>query len=361
MRIAFDASDLCTGRADGTTRYTRELLSRIPGLLNGHEVHAFAPCAVKMNSKSITWHASPFPKYWTQAKLPFELFKHKPDVLFMPIQQLPIIRPPRMKTIAAVHDLAFHEYGQYTSNKDWLLLHAFTAQAVREADHIIAVSQATKDDIAKVYGRTENVHVVHHGVDHTRFNSVAAENSSQVLIDKHPELKHPYILYVGQIQPRKNIAGLVSAFEKLEDKELHLVIAGGHGWFQKQTLAPIQKSSAMNRIHVLGAVDDSLLPALYQHAQAFVLPSFYEGFGIPVLEAMACGTPVITSTISSMPEIAGDAAVLVDPNNSDSIAQGITHAIANRENFSQKGIERAKKFTWEHTAEQTVEIIRKTL
>ena len=180
MKIALDVSDLCTDRADGTTRFTVELAKRLPALNEKHDWLYLAPCDVAARvagrrSTSLpgqgkfTSLASPWPKYWTQTRLPYDLYRYRPEVLFMPIQQLPYLRPGKMKTVAVIHDLAVHLYPDQFRYKDWLLLHIFSAQAVRAADQIIAVSQATADDIARYYGRDDNVHVIHHGVDHQQF------------------------------------------------------------------------------------------------------------------------------------------------------------------------------------------------
>ena len=293
---------------------------------------------------------SPWPKYWTQSRLPWDLYRYHPDVLFMPIQQIPFARPKKMKTVAVIHDLAFHIYPEQFTYKDWLLQHVFTAYVARNADKIIAVSQATANDIAKYYDRTENVHVVHHGVNHQVFRPVE---------ERHPQLSAPYLLYVGQIQPRKNMIRLVQAFEILyqQEKNLQLVIAGSHGWLNTPIYRYIGVSLARSNIIQLGRVGDKLLPALYSHAEVFVLPSLYEGFGMPILEAMACGCPVVTSNISSMPEVAGEAGILVDPNSVESIAEGIQEARSRREELQEKGLQHARQFTWEKTVQQTGKVL----
>ncbi len=344
MKIAFDVSDLCTNRADGTTRYTKELAARLPELAADHTWRLFGPCAP---------YGSPWPKYWTQTKLPIDLYCGRTDVLFMPIQQLPIIRP-RMKTVAVVHDLAFHYYPELFTFKDWALLHLFTAQVAREADRIIAVSHATADDLDRFYGRGKNVSVVHHGVDLERFSQSVRNSEAKV-----PDTLKPYVLFVGQIQPRKNIVRLVEAFERLaeQDRELHLVIAGGHGWLQEPILQRIKQSPQYMRIKVLGPVADDHLPGLYAHAEVFVLPSLYEGFGMPVLEAMAAGCPVVTSTVSSLPEVAGEAAVLVDSTSVPAIADGIQRARQHRSELIARGRQRAAEFTWEKTARATLRVL----
>lgn len=361
MKIAFDASDLCTGRADGTTRYTRELVSRLPRLDSQSAWNFYGPCVAPQDTPNISWHGSPFPAAWTQVRFPLELLRDRPDVLFVPIQQLPILRPWNTKTVAVIHDLAFHMYPEQFRYKDWLLLHTFTAQVAREADAIIAVSKATQEDIATYYGREKDVHVIYHGIDHGRFRVPSSEEKAagKLAIQKaYPAITKPYILYVGQIQPRKNIARLVEAFEMLKEQGIQLVIAGGHGWHQQPILDRIASSSKKDSIVVTGAVADELLPALYSNAEAFVLPSLQEGFGIPILEAAACGVPVVTSNRSSMKELAQDAFVLVDPEQASSIAQGISHALHNTQELSTKSIARAKEFSWDTTAKQTLEVIK---
>lgn len=351
MKIGFDVSDLATGRADGTTRYTRELALRLPLLAPEHEWLLFSPgdfdIDLPSNARKVI---APWPKYWTQMRLPYDLYREKPDVLFMPIQQLPYVRPGKMRTVAVIHDLAFHEYGEQFTYKDWALLHVFSAYAAREADTVICVSQATANDVRKYYGRTENVRVVHHGVDHGRFKPDAAVA---------PSFKQPYLLFVGQIQPRKNIIRLIEAFEMMaeEDKGLRLVIAGGHGWLREPIEKRARESSFAERIIMPGAVPDEELPALYANAEVFVLPSLYEGFGMPVLEAMACGCPVVTANVSSLPEVAGGAAELVDPERPESIASGIKKARARRTQLIEDGIARASQFDWNITAKRTLEVI----
>lgn len=347
MKIAFDVSDLCTNRADGTTRYTKTLWRRWSLLARQHDWHLFAPC--RLSELGAVLHASPWPKCWTQLRLPVDLYRYRCEVLFMPIQQLPVLRPRYKKTVAVVHDLAFHYYPDHFTYKDWALLHLFTAQVAREADELIAVSKATASDLEQFYGRREKVTVIYHGVDQgVRNHEFKVRGDSK-----------PYILFVGQIQPRKNIVRLVEAFEQLAEDEpdLQLVIAGGHGWLQAPILEAIRTSRFSARIRRLGRVSDEQLAVLYAQAEVFVLPSLYEGFGLPVLEAMAAGCPVVTSNVSSLPEVVGDAAVLVDPHSSEAMALGIQSARARRAELSAAGRHRAALFSWDKTAQQTLAVL----
>lgn len=371
--IGVDVSDLCTGRADGTTRATAELVRRLPALMSDHGWKYLAPCSAPSTFSAPTfsgnklsspqWVCSPWPKYWTQLRLPLSLYQEKIDLLFMPIQQLPILRPGRMGTVAIIHDLAIHYYPEQFTFKDWWLLRLFSAQAAREADHIIVVSQATADDVARWYGRTDNVHIIHHGVDHSHFHSSTAAERARAwsrLRQHYGDLEKGYLLYVGQIQPRKNLICFIEACEQLPAKQgrQQLVIVGGEGWLQKPILARIRQSKRQRDILVLGRVPDDLLPALYWHASVFVLPSLYEGFGLPIVEAMASGCPVVTSNVSSMPEVAGGAAVLIDPFKVESIRQGIIEAEVRRSDLIAKGLVRAKQFTWDKTAAATANVLR---
>lgn len=358
MTIGFDASDLSTMRADGTTRYTRELARRLPALDPNNQWRFFAPGDFDIppfpNAAKVI---SPWPKYWTQARLPVDLLRLKPDVLFMPIQQLPWLRPKKMKTVAVVHDLAFHMYGRQYTYKDWLLLHAFTAQVAREADEIIAVSQSTANDIARFYGREENVTVIHHGVDLETFHvpdQAEIESSWHALQGTYPQLRKEYVLYVGQIQPRKNLPALIAAFEIAHERnrDLQLVIASGHGWKQAATLKAINNSRVRDHIYMLGRASDELLPALYWHARAFALVSLYEGFGMPILEALACGTPVVTSNVSSMLEVGQGLTHLVDPTSVQSIAEGISQATE-----APRGRGLGAQYAWEEVAKKTLEAL----
>jgi glycosyltransferase involved in cell wall biosynthesis len=368
MTIGFDVSGLCTDRADGTTRYTRRLAYNLPTLTPGHKWSYFGPCEVE-NTKhqelgtrpNIAWHASPWPRYWTQSRLPMDLYRYRPDVLFMPIQQLPWLRP-RMKTVAVVHDLAFHKYPDQFTYRDWLLLHIFSASVTRDADDIIAVSQSTADDISRFYGRSRRVHVIHHGVDMTLFHNPDDQEraaSWKMLLKRYPHLRQPYLLFVGQLQPRKNLVRLVSAFEKLkrQQPDLQLVIAGSHGWLRQSIFERVRRSPFTRDIVITGRVPNELLSGLYWHAQVFTLPSLYEGFGMPVVEAMASGCPVVTSNVSSLPEVAGEAAVLVNPKSVESIASGISEAQNARVDLARRSLAQARRFSWENTERETLKVL----
>lgn len=373
MRIALDGSDLATERVEGPSVYAGELLPRLSRVLveRGHTVVTYAPAVLRQATVTGEVRVIPGSPYWTQRALARALLHDRPDVLFLPIQMLPLIRPRRMKTVAVVHDLEFLKYpGTYTwSNR--LLLKFFTRHAAHAATQLVAVSRYTKDDVVQTYGRAAaDITVVHHGVDHRRFQELRIMNTE--LWDdvrRRHSVPETFILFVGALQPRKNIVGLLMAYERLvamppgSSPIPDLVLVSGGGWKEQPLLARIRLSPARGRIHVVRRLAHNELAACYRRAAVFVLPSFSEGFGMPVLEAMAAGVPVVTSNTSSLPEVAGDAAILVDPNDPVAIAEAMSRVLRDemlRRSLVEKGTERARRFTWDQTAAQTANVIEQT-
>ncbi len=239
------------------------------------------------------------------------------------------------------------------------MLDLTTRWNARVSNQIIAISAQTRDDLVRRYGTdSSKITVVHSGVDHDRFRvldaSAVDEVRSRLGIDR------PYIFFLSTVQPRKNLVRLVEAFESMDD-DLMLVIGGSSGWLSEPIEERIRDSRAAARIRRLGQVSDNDVPALYNGARVFALPSLYEGFGMGVLEAMACGCPVVTSNRSSMPEVAGDAAVLVDPLEVSSILEGLRHALASpkREQLIAAGLRRSRLFDWNRTATDTLAVIQR--
>ncbi len=233
-------------------------------------------------------------------------------------------------------------------------------EGIIKAARIIAVSQSTKDDLVQHFGvADERISVVYEGIDHELFKPV----SRRIYDD-------PYILFVGSEQPRKNFSGLLKAFSLLKSepnfKELKLVKVGTAGGqevdFRSQTIGVIEGLGLAGEVIFTEFVPEADLPAYYSGAEIFVLPSLYEGFGFPVLEAMACGCPVITSNISSLPEVVGESGIMVNPSNINSLAQMMSSVLTSdelRDAMVKKGLEQARKFSWEKAAEQTLEVYSK--
>lgn len=378
MKIAIDASELANRREDGTQIYLYNLLKNIAEIDKKNQYFLYYQNEPKklIESPNFKHIVKPWPIYWTQSRLPFLLFKEKSDVLFMPIQTLPFLAPARLKTIITIHDLAFLMYPETFLFGDRVKHKVFAWHAVKRADRVIAVSESTKNDIVKFYGtRPEKINIVHHGYDKNLFRPARQRPEPQAMagepfqnerdcdtieqIKRKYRIKKLYLLYVGALQPRKNILGLVKAFELLNNNQYQLVIAGGKAWLYDEMFGYVKKSPLQNNIIFTGRFETGELPPLLWGAEVFVLPSFYEGFGLPVIEAMACGTPVITSNISSLPEVAGKAALLIDPNKPEQITDAIRKILVDKDlkqKMTKDGFENIKKFSWEKCARETLDV-----
>jgi glycosyltransferase involved in cell wall biosynthesis len=232
-------------------------------------------------------------------------------------------------------------------------------RTLRNADKIIAISQNTKNDLIKHFNIPEDkIRVVYLAVNNN-YKPVSNEEVKRVKDKYNPN--SPFILYVGTLEPRKNIVRLIDAFHRLKQKEIphKLVIAGKKGWKYENIFGEIEKLKLKDDVIFTGYVSDEDLPALYNAADLFVYPSIYEGFGLPPLEAMACGTPVITSNTSSLPEVVGGAGIMVDPYNIDELSNKMQEVLTSknlRKELSEKGLKRAKMFSWEKCAKETLEV-----
>lgn len=268
-------------------------------------------------------------------------------------------RTKKAKTVLTLHDLLAFKYPHFWPKHRGDFFRECYLKAIPIADAICVVSEATKRDLLEMFRVPESkVKVIYEGVEE-RFRKTTRAKPDKL---KELNIDFPYILNVGIIEPRKNLVGVVEAFSLLKDSKKiphHLVVVGTKGCFYREVIGQIEKSNHREQIHLLGYIPDQELPALYAAADVFVLPSFYEGFGLPVLEAMASGTPVVTSNNSSMSEIASGAAHLVDPANSEEIAWGIEKILFDRDYalmLSEKGKERAKSFDWRKTAIETLKV-----
>lgn len=291
------------------------------------------------------------------------LLKDTPDVMVnFDFVRLPVSK--KVKTLTVIHDLAFLHYPEFVQSRNLARLKKFVPLAIKKSDRIVAVSEHTKSDIVKSYKvDPQKIDVVSNAVNHKVFFPQQLKNNVQ----KKYSLPDSYILFIGNIEPRKNILGIIEAFGKLpaQLQAVHpLVLVGGKGWNDEGIVTALNNSSAKEHIVRVGYVDDDDLAQVYAGAQIFVFPSFYEGFGLPVLEAMASGTPVITSKVSSLPEVGGDAVLYVDPKKSNTIAEAMKKLLLNRElqqTLIKKGIVHSKQFSWEQSAGQMLHAIRKTM
>ncbi len=273
-----------------------------------------------------------------------------PNLLFVNLSK-------QCRKILIVHDLSFEIYPEFFTAKA-RLWHKLIGpkQLCRQADLIVTVSENTKKDVIYIYGISpEKILPIYPGISDNFFIPVGAD-AKKAVAEKYG-LPPEYIFYLGNLEPRKNVESLIMAFERVANPGLQLVIAGGQAWKFKNIYRLWQRSPAKDRIKFLGYVDAGDKPALYSLAKIFAYPSIYEGFGLPPVEAMASGCPVITSANSSLVEAVGDAGLLIDPNNINEFAQAVNQLLSDEKLYAElkaKGLERAKKFTWDNTARAIV-------
>lgn len=288
----------------------------------------------------------PPPKLWTQWRLPLDLYFHKPrpDLFLSLGHYAPRFSP--VKTVVSIMDLGFLKFPEHLTKKDLYQLKSWTKYSAESAIHIVTISEFTKSDIVYYYNINPNkISVIYPGYDRDIFRPIEDCQYIQKVIKKY-EVESPYILFVGALKPNKNLERLIEAFSLLKSKDLKLVIAGKKGWMYDSIFRKVSQLKLEKKVIFTGFIDEPDLPYAIAGADVFVLPSLYEGFGIPAVEAMACGTPVITSNAASLPEVVGNAGVIIDPYSSEPIAQGINIAQKNRDIYRKRGIERAMQFNW---------------
>jgi len=396
LHIGIDASRVAVAARTGTEHYTYELLAAL-ARRDRHTRYTLycnrMPAALPPLGPNFALRRIPFPRLWTHIRLSAELLAHAPDVLFVPAHVLPLGAPlrRRMRTVVTVHDLGYLRFPEAHTPMQRLYLRLSTLWSARAASRLIAISAATRDDLVRFTGvRSEKIAVVHHGLSpHFRPASgpaITAALRRYGIIETNAgdpvgdPVGRPYILYVGTIQPRKNLVRLIEAFAHMLEirdwrleigastpdlqsliSNLQLVIAGKRGWLTESIERRVTELGLAGRVRFTGYVADEDLPALLSGALAFVLPSLYEGFGMPVLEAMACGTPVLASNTSALPEVAGDAALLVDPTDTVAIAAGLARLAADaglRAQLRARGLARAARFTWDRCAEEALAVLQ---
>jgi glycosyltransferase involved in cell wall biosynthesis len=280
--------------------------------------------------------------------------------LFVPSHVVPLWYPRR--TVVTVHDLGYIYYPQAHTRFSRLYLHLSTRFSAHAARRVIAISQATKRDLMKHYKvPPRKVRVIYHGRDPI-FVPVRDGQKLRETAAKYG-IEHPYCIHVGTLQPRKNLGLLIEAWERLRtmlESPPQLLLAGKRGWLYDDLLRDVQAKGLGELIKFADYVEREDLPALYSGALALTFPSLYEGFGLPPLEAMSCGTPVLASTASSVPEVVGDAAVMLNPHDSAAWADAVqllSRDVALLESLSGKGLARAAQFTWERCARETWKVI----
>jgi len=365
LRIGIDYTSAHHQTA-GIGRRTREMVRALADLGIPHTVRLFVQEARQDDlparpGDNFSWHPTRLSerwiaRLWQRARLPLprvtwwtgplDLY-HSPDFVLPPL-------PPGVPGVLTVHDLSFVRTPDSTMPGMQRYLGEGVPRSVARAAHVVAVSECTKADLVEMYGTPpEKISVIYAGVQ-PHFEPVEDAERLQAVRRRYGLGQEPFILTVGTLQPRKNHLRLVQAFARLEGG-YRLVISGGPGWDYEAVPAEVARLGLEKRVVFPGFVADEDLPALYSAADLFVYPSLYEGFGLPVLEAMACGTPVVAASDSALPEVVGEAGLLADPLDVDALAEAMKRLLADadwRERMVEAARARAATFTWERAARQ---------
>ena len=356
MRIGIDISRLATNQRTGTERYTAEVLAAIAAAPGAHTYVLYCrelPTALPDLPAQMELRVLPWGALWTHLRLAAELWRDPVDVLFVPSHVVPWNAPflRRTRVVTTIHDLGFLVFPEAHTTFQNIYLRLTTRWAALVAHRIIAISHATARDLRDYTGiDPARIAIIPHGV-------APAFNPSHAAMQPYGR----FLLTVGTLQPRKNLRRLIEAFLQMPDTHgTQLVIAGRVGWLDESLAAQVHASPAGKRIHFIGYVPDEQLYGLLASARAFVFPSLYEGFGMPVLEAMASGTAVVCSNTSALPEVAGDAALLFDPASVASITAALTQidtddALVTR--CVAAGSARVAAYSWARCGAATLQVL----
>lgn len=363
MRIGVDVSSLASP-CTGIGRYTYSLLIKmIPGghdwILYSHKtisLEDFSFKNVKIRISKCPAKGSIYKVLWSQTALPLMANQDELDLFWSPAHRLPRYLSKYIAKVVTIHDLVWRHAPETMRPFTRLLDAKFMPEAIRIADQVVAVSKSTECDlIAEIPGAEGNINIIYgaNSLGHIEFSK------------KFDKTDSGFFLFVGTIEPRKNLIRLLQAYSLLPPKvktSMKLVIAGNNGWGKVNLLNKIKQLDLVDHVEVLFSIDDSTLATLYAHSQFLVMPSIYEGFGLPLIEAMSYGKPVIAANNSSMPEIVGNTGLLVDAFDIDSIAHGIKKMITNkklREQFAKNAKKNAANYSWSQSAEKLIRVFEK--
>lgn len=398
MRIGIDASRANLAQRTGTEWYAFHLTKALFAHLRAEDdirLYVREPLRPEWGSipqnvqvRVLRW---PPGVLWTQLRLSWELVRHRIDVLFVPAHTIPFLAPKH--TVTTLHDIGFehakHLYGTThlgaTGLRSRLLnmiarlltlgrygateldYHRFSARrALQHCQDILTVSEYSKQDICQTYGvHPDRVHVIPNAIDTSAFHpDIISQTERGAAAMNRVGIRPPYIMTIGRVEKKKNTLGLVRAFVLLKKlpafTHLQLLLVGKPGLGAEEVEAEIQRSGLAADIFHPGWVPEADVPALMANASCFVLPSFFEGFGIPVLEAMAVNTPVVCSAVTSLPEVVGDAAILVDPHDPQAIANGVASVLndtVEQTALRAKGRVRVQAFSWGRSAAQLAKVL----
>ena len=373
MKIGIDTTSAVM-QGGGIGRYTRELVQATLAQDSDNEYVLFsAPpppgkslAQIFPTTGQVTHKIAPVSEQWLyrlwyRARLPISVqrFTGKLDLFHSPDFVLPPVSG-NIPTLLTVHDLSFVHFPEVYPEVLVNYLNKVVPWSVARATHILADSEATKQDLMAIWQvADEKISVLYSGVS-AAFEKVEDAERITAVRQKYNLGEAPYLLSVGTVQPRKNYQMLIQAFAPLADKFPHnLYIAGGKGWLYDEMMAEVEKQGLSERVRFIGFVDDEDLPTLYSAADLYLFPSIYEGFGLPMLEAMACGVPVIASDVSSLPEVGTETAVMLPPNDVTQWTQTMDTLLsgaARRQKMAVAGYQQVQKFSWKKASNQLLTI-----
>jgi glycosyltransferase involved in cell wall biosynthesis len=362
LTVGIDASRANAAVRTGVERYSHRVIQQLKRLVpSGQRVILYSDAPLRgdlaelppgWESRVLSW---PFRYFWSELRLGCEMLVRPPDVLFQPARALPFVLPRR--SVVTLHDVGFMVWPRFYSLLNRCYQNLTTRLYLRRA-RVISVSRFTADEVGRFFGPVRfGITVVPLGVEASRYSAAAEDAEGRTRVLGGHGLRPGYLLYVGRLEDKKNIHGLLAAYEILfailKDRAPELVLAGLRGQGADEALFRIS-AEARSRVRLLGHVNDDDLPYLYAGALALFFPSFYEGFGLPILESFAARTPVVCSRTASLPEVAGDAAEYFDPNDSRQMAEALLRVFEDkglRRELVGRGLRRLANFSWERTAE----------
>jgi glycosyltransferase involved in cell wall biosynthesis len=379
MKIAIDASRIDVSKKTGTEHYSFEIIKNLllvnSGKKTQYVLYSRKPILKllsEFSGENLANKIISLPRFWTQIGLAWKMLKDKPDVLFIPAHTIPWIHPK--KTAAMIHGLEYEYFPDAYSFFEKFHLRLTTRLALKWTKKIIVPSQSTKNDLIKFYrANPKQIKVIYHGFasNQPACNAFDVADAGRQPAISSQQSANKYILFIGRLEKRKNLVSLIQSFEKIREyrantrelftnEDIKLVLAGKKGFGFKEIEKACENSPYKNDIILKDYVSEKEKKDLLKNADVFAFVSLYEGFGFPILEAMEAGVPVVASNNSSLSEIAGNAALLVDPQNTEEISQAI-YKIFNDDSLKkfliEKGKENIKRFDWQKCAQKTLEVL----
>ena len=367
MRVGVDARCL-SRQLTGIGHYTHNIIKTLDQ--RGIETVLFSPSPLLVDVSCLN-HCQPVVRsyqkliskqIWFEIYLPFLLGRYDLDVFWGPSHRLPLGLSAKVASVITIHDVVW-KFAPETMRKSTRILETlFMQRSIRHADRVIADSQSTQNDIQRFFGTSRQKIATIPLAPRLRQYDIASEKDAPL-----GKRKQDYILFVGTLEPRKNLAKLIESYLSLSKslrQSFDLVVVGAQGWGKTPYYKTLKNHSGSETVHFIGYASDSILVDLYRGAVCLVLPSLYEGFGLPIVEAQSFGVPVITSNISSMPEVVGDGGLLVDPNSVESIKNALEHLLIDtglRDALSQKAKINSQKFSWKKTVNATYDVFSESM